>query len=175
MVWRGIGGAESDERLYWATYDENNPRKWTDQSVMTRTAADQTGVVVFGSVQRPSLAVFQNSIFVAGAGFSTAGSTGAPETGNADPDDPGGSTPPPVEPKGLFYFNFDGEIPGLPILVFPDRASEAPVTQAVYSDIPVSLRNVMLRHGFDPAKGFKEFIREFNLFRSITLRSLVGF
>jgi hypothetical protein len=175
MVWRGIGGTENDEKLYWATYDENNPRKWTDQSVMTRVNADNTAVVVFGSVQRPSLAVFQNSIFVAGAGFNTVSGAGAPETGNADPEDLGGGTPPPLEPKGIFYFNFDGEIPSLPILLFPDRASEAPVTQAVYVDIPVSLKNVMLRHGFDLSKGFKEFIREFNLVRSITLRALVGF
>jgi hypothetical protein len=175
MVWRGIGGVESDERLYWATYNENDPRKWTDQTVMTRVNADRTAIVVFGSVQRPSLAVFQNSIFVAGAGFNTASGAGAPETGNADPQDLGGGTPPPLEPKGIFYFNFDGEIPSLPILLFPDRASEAPVTQAVYADIAVSLRNVMLRHGFDPSKGFKEFIREFNLVRSITLRALVGF
>jgi hypothetical protein len=175
MVWRGIGGVDSDESLYWATYDENDPRKWTDQTVMKRVTADRTGIIVFGSVQRPSLAVFQNSIFVAGAGFNTAGSAGAPETSNADPEDLGGSAPPPLEPKGLFYFNFDGEIPSLPILVFPDRASEAPVTQAVFVDIPISLKNVMVRHGFDPSKGFKEFIREFNLFRSITLRALVGF
>jgi len=175
MVWRGIGGVESDERLYWATYNENDPRKWTDQTVMTRVNADNTAIVVFGSVQRPSLAVFQNSIFVAGAGFNTASGAGAPETGNADPEDLGGGTPPPLEPKGIFYFNFDGEIPSLPILLFPDRASEAPVTQAVYVDSAVSLKNVMLRHGFDLSKGFKEFIREFNLVRSITLRALVGF
>jgi hypothetical protein len=33
----------------------------------------------------------------------------------------------------------------------------------------------MLRHGFDPSKGFKELIRELNLARFITLRALVGF
>ena len=192
MVWRGIGGVEADESLYWAIYDETAQRKWTDQSKMERTTADQTGTVVFGSVNRPSLAAFQNSIFVASAGFNTVTSPGAPDSGNAEqlvpdsgddggagpldpPDDNGGSTPPPLEPKGLFYFNFDGEVPSLPILLFPDRASEAPVAQAVYVDIPISLKNVMLRHGFDPSKGFKEFIRELNLARFITLRALVGF
>jgi len=191
MVWRGIGGVEGDESLYWATYDENDPLKWTNQSKMERATADQTGTVVFGSVNRPSLAAFLNSIFVAGAGFSTTTGMGAPDPGNAEnlnpvgpdggagpldqPDDDGGSNPPPLQPKGLFYFNFDGVIPSLPIILFPDRASEEPVTQAVYADIPISLKNVMLRHGFDPSKGFKEFIREFNLVRSVTLRPLVGF
>jgi len=192
MVWKGAQGIdENDERLFWATYDENDPRKWTDQSKMERATADQTGTVVFGSVHRPSLAVFLNSISVAGAGFNTVTSTGAPDPGNAEnlnpvgpdggagpldpPDDDGGSNPPPLEPKGLFYFNFDGEIPSLPILLFPDRASEKSVTQAVYADIPISMKKVMLRHGFDPSKGFKEFIREFNLVSSVTLRPLVGF
>jgi len=193
MVWRGIGGVESDEKLYWAIYDETAPHKWTNQSTMARVTADQTGTVVCGSVLRPSVAAFRNSISVAGAGFNTVSSFGGPDPGNAenlnpvDPntggrgpvepgdDDGGGSNPAPLEPKGLFYFNFDGELPSLPILLFPDRASEAPVAQAVYADIPISMKKVMLRHGFDPSKGFKEFIREFNLVRSVTLRPLVGF
>ena len=160
---------------------------------METTTADQTGIVVVGSVQRPSLAVFQNSIFVAGVGPNTATTLGAPQTGDAetlwsrDPDtgeiSPEGQVddagplgpPPPLEPKGIFYFNFDGQVPSLPILLFPDRASETPVTQAVYADVPVSLKDVMLRHGFDPSKGVNEFIREFKLIWAIPLRALLGF
>jgi len=172
MVWRGIGGLEggsSDSSLYWATYDDTAQGKWTNQSIMKRVSPDQTTIVVCGSANRPSLATFQNNLFVAGVGFTTTAGTELPE----EPD--GTGPPPPLEPKGLFYFSFDGEIPNLPIRVFTDRASEAPVAQAVYADIPISLRNVMSRHGFDPSKGFKEFIREFNLAKSITLRELVGF
>ena len=40
MVWRGIGGVESDEKLYWAIYDETAPHKWTNQSTMVRVTAD---------------------------------------------------------------------------------------------------------------------------------------
>ena len=61
------------------------------------------------------------------------------------------------------------------MFLFPDRASEAAVSQAVYADIPVSLKQVMSRHGFDPARGMKEFIHEFNLIRPLPLRALVGF
>lgn len=197
MVWRGIGGTENDEKLYWATYDENNPRKWTDQSVMTRTTVDQTGVVVIGSVQRPSLAVFQNSIFVAGVGLETASSAGGPQPGNSDSLEPGPNPdpngpplpqgpdpssdplPPPPPPKGIFYTTFDGNIPALPIKLFQDRASESPVAQAVYFNIPLSLKNVMLKHGFNPSRGFNEFEREtwptgVNI-RPLPLRALVGF
>jgi hypothetical protein len=196
MVWRGIGGDESDEKLYWATYDENNPRKWTDQTVMETTTAEQTGTVVLGSVQRPSLAVFQNSIFVAGVGLETVSSAGSPGTGNSDslapgpnPDpngpplpqgpDPGiDQPPPPPPPKGIFYTNFDGNIPALPIILFQDRASEAPVAQAVYFNIPLSLKNVMLKHGFDASRGFREFNREMfpaGSIRAVPLRALTGF
>ena len=66
-------------------------------------------------------------------------------------------------------------MPSLLILLFPDRANETPVTQAVYADVPVSLKDVMLRHGFDPSKGVNEFIREFKLIWAIPLRALLGF
>jgi hypothetical protein len=165
---------------------------------MERVTADQSGIVVLGSLHRPSLAVFQNNIFVAGAGPNIVSSAGQPDTGNSDslgpgenPDpngpplpqgpDPSPDHPPPAPPpRGIFYTTFGATPPTLPIITLPiilftDRASEAPVAQAVYFDIPVSLKKVMVGHGFDPSKGFKEFIREFNLVRSVTLRALVGF
>lgn len=191
MVWRGIGGTDSDESLYWATYDESFPNSWTPQTVMERVTVDQSGIFVFGSINRPALANFQNGVFIASAGPGSATTLGPPPQGNAQGLDPGpnpdgGSRPegppdddlgppPPLQPKGLFYFTFDGQVPALPMFLFPDRASEAAVTQAVYADIPVSLKQVMSRHGFDPARGMKEFIREFNLIRPLSLRALVGF
>ena len=181
MVWKGVQGIdEDDQRLFWATYDENAPGNWTGQTVMERTTPDQAGIVVMGSTHRASLAVFQNDIFVAGAGPNIVSSAGLPDTGeavNAMGEDP--SHPPPLEPKGIFYFNFDGEIPSLPIRLFPNRASEAPVAQAVYFNIPLSLKNVMLKHGLAPSKGVKEFVQDFSpatsSIRPLPLRPLTGF
>ena len=204
MVWKGVQDIdENDERLFWATYDESNPRNWTDQSIMERTTADQSGVAVLGSLHRPSLAVFQNSIFVAGAGPNIVSSGGQPDTGNSDfrlaparnpdpngaplpqgPDESPDHPPPPPPPRGIFYTTFGGNPPTLPIITLPiilftDRASEAPVAQAVYFDIHFSLGNLMLKHSFDPSRGLNEFIREVSPAlsgrRPFPLRALVGF
>jgi hypothetical protein len=203
MVWKGVSGIdEDDERLFWATYDQSNPRKWTDQNIMERVSADQSGIVVLGSLHRPALAVFQNSTFVAGAGYNIVSSTGVADTGNSDslqpgenPDpngpplpqgpDPSPDHPPPAPPpKGIFYTIFGGNPPTLPIItlpiiVFTDRASERTVAQAVYFDIPLSLRNLMSKHGFDPARGLKEFIKDtapaLSDMSPLPLRALVGF
>jgi hypothetical protein len=186
MVWKGVRGIdEDDERLYWATYDEADPRGWTDQTVMAGMTADKSNTYTVGSVHRPSLAVFQNRVFVAGAGPNTQSSIGLADRGDAqgldgDSSHPAGpdddpSHPAPIEPKGLFYSMFDGSAPVMPIIVFPDRASETPVAQAVYVDVPLSMRKVMTNHGFDPSKGTREFIQEFSLIKTLPVRALVGF
>jgi len=191
MVWRGVGGLDSDDSLYWATYDENNPRKWTDQTVMATVAADPAGPIVVGSVKRPSVAAFRNSLFVAGVGFNIHSTTGLPEPGASQglgtgndpnqqpqgPDPDVGAQPPPLEPKGLCYVPFDGNKPTLPVMVFTNRASEAAVAEAVFHSIPLSLRTLMLKHGFDPSQGINAFLREFSpgARRPLPLRPLVGF
>jgi hypothetical protein len=194
MVWKGVQGIdEDDQRLYWATYDANDPRGWTDQNVMEGPAADQSGTVAVGSVHRPALAVFGNDIVVAGAGLSISSIFGLPDTGNSDslrpgpnpngpplpqgPDDGTDQPPPPPPPKGIFYTTFDGNSPTLPITLFTDRASNAPVAQTVYLNIPLSLRNVMLKHGFDPSKGLQQFSSVIDpaRMRPVPMRPLVGF
>ena len=85
MVWKGVSGIdEDDQRLYWATYDQNDPRQWTNENLMQGVSADQSGSVVLGSVHRPSLTAFQNDIFVGGAGFNILTVEGLPDTGNSD-------------------------------------------------------------------------------------------
>jgi len=191
MIWKGVQGSDEDDlRLYWATYDANNPRGWTDQNVMETTTADQSSIGTVGSVHRPALVVLGNRIVVAGVGYGVVATSGLPDTGNSDqitPEQPGGygeapddgvdQPAPAPPPKGIFYTTFDGAIPTLPVIVFTDRASEAPVAQAVYSNVTLSLRNVMLKHGFAPSKGLRAFNTQFNPAgaKSIPLRALTGF
>ena len=199
MIWKGVQGIdENDTRFFWATYDPNDPRGWTDQNVLERISSDQSTVVEIGSVHQPAIAAFQNTLFIAGVGLQFGLiPEGAPGTGNSDslqpgenPDpngpplpqgpDPSLDNPPPAPaPKGIFYATFDGTLPNLPVILFNDRASEAHVAQAVYFDIPLSLRNLMESHSFDPTQGYQAFIGKVfpagvNV-RSVPMRALIGF
>jgi hypothetical protein len=177
MVWKGVRGIdEDDRRLFWAAFDPNDPRQWTNENIMQGPTSGQSGSVIIGSVHRPTLTVFQDSIYVAGSGPSIAGEPGLPDTGEGV-DSPGHPKAPPP-PKGLFYTTFDGSVPGVPIL-FTNRASEQTVAQAVYADIPFSLRSLLTKHNFDPSKGLRAFEAAFSpgISRTtpIPLRSFVGF
>jgi hypothetical protein len=177
MIWRGIVGDETDQHLYRSVFDERTD-SWSPQEQMMppqppALPPPPLSVGWFASRARPAIATFQNALWMACVGQITFGPAGGtPDEPGQDPgegDTPGGEGFPPdlrlfsmvAGPSGVVPF----PVPNWMTLIQDSAKNEflcgAWLALAVYAHAPGSLRNFLLTHQFDPARGVREFIREF--------------
>ena len=79
MVWKGVSGIdEDDRRLFWATFDPNDPHQWTNENIICR--ASPAPLSSDRCIDRRSRS-FKTASTLPAPDPSIAGSPGLPDTG----------------------------------------------------------------------------------------------